>query len=458
MSENPPVKQIGAVVLPESPNAIFLGVVKIAAELKKQEEERANAAEKRIQVLLGKESALTASDLGALFEKRTTPASNEKGAYSALLPEGSPLALARLGPVVTHEDKYLSLSVIGQDARTLAFYLYFNNSQFQQNIAADRAKSNLADFSLTAEWETFYRDALPDMAKIAHLTPLLHECIKLMAEQELGKLPPTESINLRETANLLARVIQLNFLKHDFVISTPETRQPLRNEIVIDIDPDVVLNTNPALLIPSLLQHLTNAAKAISAKNEANLENTTDESGELLVNNALKNRVQNGKLPKEPQIIYLRISKGEGGMVNIEIENSGRGIDVASIVHSIRDLLSKNKIERDQLDGFAEAILDENGEALTVKRAFQFAEHAGVSGFLRKSEHLAKASSGNGLAIAKYLIARMDGTIDYDQSDLGGLKVQMRIPADRSGQAATSATGEVVELVSNKTTEALAAE
>lgn len=322
--------------------------------------------------------------------------------YNSLKTDLVPQSWARLAD---HDLTYLNFTRAAQTLKMLTFWITKSRGGLP-------GRSDIRKYVFSGEWEIFLRDILQDMASITDLMPLPHKAMQAAAKLELGEAPHTTPINFFELVQPIARAVQLCFLECDFAITNPSNEQPNRNQIILDIDPDIEITTNKGILFSAILNILTNAVKAIKTKSSIN---------------HLQKRITEGKHPENPEKILVRVREEKDGIV-VSIEDSGTGFDGKTLIGNIRKGVAAGKITREDLDGYAGDILDKEEVVFDQARLFKIAQLPGVSGF--KGD-----SSGRGLTSIAKLLEKMGWSISADKSQkLDGVHIQITIPdEDLSG-------------------------
>jgi hypothetical protein len=288
---------------------------------------------------------------------------------------------------------------------------------------------------LAPEWQDLYQKVLPLMPDIITQLKYPHQFAKAIAELKLGKkISDLERVDVQRMLEVILRTLQTRFIFDDYLVTTPDSRRPERNELVMDLSPSC-LETNPGMLW-SILYNLTkNPAKEVSSEDRrlaprgAGVIRDTLNSG-----HDLANRLIRGELPEKPIKIYVKLEDlGECDATIIHIMDSGEGLRVDEIVDSMKAIVSKELLQEADLRVSVKRILaawEDNPFAVRALRmgdVYDLAGLARVSGFVTR-ERTKRGSSGLGLWGATYLTKRMGGEIIYTNTKDGGAMFSIIVP------------------------------
>ncbi|MBL4694010.1 hypothetical protein JKY72_01445 [Candidatus Gracilibacteria bacterium] len=225
--------------------------------------------------------------------------------------------------------------------------------------------------------------------------------LKTYAEMQLGSEPEEiEIINLKELVGATAHTVQLRYMADDYVITTPETLRPDRNQIILDLEEAKITSNTPMMW--SIFHNLVgNAAKELSCS----------ASGD-----AYRKRV-NGEGLKKTNSIKIKVEQlAEQDVTLIHVSDTGQGLSADEIMNSVKIMLKKNMIDESGLKVSVRQALrgwKNNHYAIRSLRMGDVYDLAGlsrVSGFSTR-ERTGSDSSGLGLWGVNFLAKQMGGGI-----------------------------------------------
>lgn len=273
------------------------------------------------------------------------------------------------------------------------------------------------------EWAAFYREAIKWLPHILRQTDHPFRFVQAIAEMELGvPVSEIETVDIAEMIRTIAKTHQIRFADDDYVITDQETRQPERNEIVLDLSPSQ-LETNPGMLWSVIYNLCKNAGKELACKHEP---------GDA--KSPLAKRAVHGEMPENPIKLHVKSQNlPEQGVTIIHIMDSGDGLSVDEIMSSIKDIIRNNLLQASELKESTQHILQDWSKnpfavrALQMGDIYDLAGLARVSGFVT-SDRSGSFSSGMGLWGATYLTQQMGGEILYTNTADGGALFTVILP------------------------------
>ncbi len=344
------------------------------------------------------------------------------------LPESERAQWWGLYKFLDHDISHIDETSIGEYAMQMAFALRGEGEgswKYMQHI-------------LPKEQQIVIQRALQRFPSIYRQIQYPHKFAKAVAEIKMRKMPSElEQVDLHTMLDTIMTSIQLRFVFDDYVISTPNDRQPERNELILDLSPSQ-LETSPAMIWSVLYNLIKNAAKEVSSE-----ERTLSQSQNQESDHDLTRRFTRGKLPEKPIKLHVKMQEIEGvDATIIHIADSGEGLRVEEIMDSLKGIISQELLQESDLKVSVKRILGAWAQnpfavrALRMGDVYDLAGLARVSGFATNAR-IGSQSSGLGLWGATYLTKKMGGEIVYTNTVNGGALFTVIIPnhyfTERSG-------------------------
>ncbi|MDO8625922.1 MAG: ATP-binding protein [Candidatus Magasanikbacteria bacterium] len=263
-----------------------------------------------------------------------------------------------------------------------------------------------------------------------------------LAALERGKTPErVEPIDLPNLMHSIARGIQLRVSNLDFELTTANSKQDGKNQIIVDAE-TTDLETNPGMLWSVIYNVVKNGMKALMAEVYKEKKDQTNQA-----DHPLERRLRGLEPLSQPQKLNLVVQKldsGHGDFTVIHISDTGAGLKLDDILEGVKDLVAKNLLTSAKLRKTAKEVVEQWGEnpyglrRLNVGDVMDLAGVARASGFAGKA-NLRDMSSGMGLWGVQYLIDKMGGSILYTNTLKEGALFTIILPnhyfkADKKGR------------------------
>ncbi len=364
-----------------------------------------------------------------ISDKLSNPWSN--GNYSEAidcLPRSARDQWYGLYKFLIHDITHIKPSEIHMHGRQISFFNYVGQRARGER---DREDQRYDKDVLAPDWQQMYQEVLPLIPDIITQLRYPHLFAKAVAELKLGrKLSDLETIDMQKMLEVIMKSMQLRFSIDDYVVTTPDSRLPARNELIMDLSPSQ-LETNPGMIWSVLYNLIKNAAKELTTgdRDDDDPNKPAEES-----TNDLALRLVRGELPEKPIKLHVKLENmDECDATIIHVMDSGEGLRADEIMDSMKAIVSEELLHEADLKSSVKRILsawEENPFAVRALRmgdVYDLAGLARVSGFVTR-ERTQSNSSGLGLWGATYLTQKMGGEIIYTNTKDGGALFTVIVP------------------------------
>lgn len=274
-----------------------------------------------------------------------------------------------------------------------------------------------------APWEGHYRNLIETFGDQIGQLRYPYEFTRALAQKESGQpIDRIERVDLEAMLKTIARSIQTRFVFDQFQLTTPTTRRPELNEIILNAQPGV-LTTNAGMMWSVLYNLIKNAAKELSYERK----DFDPKDNESPLDRAIR-----GETPLSPVKIGVSMETLEEIDVTlIHITDTGNGLKADEILESLRKILSRELIESSDLRASVKKALRQWEvnpyviRTLKMGDIYDFAGLARASGFANRVD---SPSSGMGLWGVNYLTQSMGAEIIYTNTYEGGAMFTLVLP------------------------------